>query len=254
MDLGLHGKVVVITGATAGIGKSLIPAFLSEGCAVAVCGRNEQTNEAVRREFPDILVVRADVSRHEDMERLASETAKTFGGIDVWVNNAGILLAGALLDMPEADFDKTLEINVKGVFLGTRAATPYLKKRGGGVIINASSFATLMPSAGSGAYAASKMAVNALTQVFAAELAPQNIRVVSYIPGVITTAMNTDRIAENAPQMLDSIALRRFGAPEEVAPAVVFLASQQASYITGASVAMTGGKFCVQNPQAPWSS
>ena len=252
MDLGLQGKVVVITGGTAGIGKDFVPAFLAEGCKVAVCGRNEETNAAVRKEFPGVLVVRADASSADDVSHLAAETAKTFGGIDVWINNAGTLIGSSLLDMAEEDFDAIMAVNAKGVFLGSRISAPYLEKRGGGVIINASSFAATIPSAGSGAYAASKMAVEGLTQVFAAELAPKNIRVVSYQPGVITTAMNQARLEKNKQETLAPIALQRFAGPEEVTPAVLFLASKQASYITGTGISVDGGKFCVQNAQAPW--
>lgn len=253
MDLGLKDKVVVITGGTAGIGKGLVPAFLAEGCKVAVCGRNPATNDKLKQEYPDVLVVRADVSKLEDLSRLAEETVVAFGGIDVWINNAGIMTQGNLIDIKESDLDALLNINVKGVFMGTRVAVPYLEKRGGGVVINASSFSTVLPSAGSGAYAASKMAVNALTQAFAAELAPRNIRVVSYIPGVFDTPMNVNWIANCGDQLIQPIALHRYGLPEEIAPAVVFLASNKAGYITGTAMQVTGGKFCVQNPAACWA-
>ena len=253
MDLGLKGKVVVVTGGTAGLGKALIPAFLAEGCKVAVCGRSEKTNAEVRAEYPEALIVRADVAQRQDVEALAARVAETYGGIDVWINNAGIGADVALMSLSDEQWDMTMAVNFKGVFVATKVVVPYLEKRGGGVIINASSFAAIMPSAGSGAYAASKAGVCTLTRVFAAELAPKNIRVVDYTPGVFDTPMNTDRIAKASAQLLDPIALRRFGKAGDLAPAIVFLASDKAAYITGTTMPVTGGKFCVQNPASPWA-
>ena len=253
MDMGLEGKVVVITGATAGLGKGFIPAFLAEGCKVAVCGRDEKRCAVVRAEYPDILVVRADVAKQADLEHLAEETVKAFGGIDIWINNAGVIGEAKMLLETSADqWDATMDVNFKGVFVATKIAAPYLARRGGGVIINASSFAVLMPAAGGGAYAASKAGVSALTKVFAAELAPKNIRVVEYVPAVFDTAMNANRIANAREALLAPIALRRFGAPEDLAPAIVFLASDKAAYITGTGLPVTGGKFCVQNAESCW--
>lgn len=252
MDLGLQGKVVVITGGTAGFGKAFIAPFQAEGAKVVVCGRNEATNSAVQAEYPDALVVRADVGKPHDLRQLAEAAVQKFGGVDVWINNAGILTEAKLMDMSEEAWDTLMDINFKSVFTGTKVAVPYLEKRGGGVIINACSFANVIPSAGSGAYAASKAGVSALTRVFAAELAPRNIRVVDYTPGVFDTPMNQARIEKNRAQLLDPIPLRRFGLSEELAAAVVFLASKQASYMTGTTLAVTGGKFCVQNPASAW--
>ena len=254
MDTGLQGKVAVITGGAAGLGKACIPAFLAEGCKVAVCDLDEKKIAAVKTEYPDILAVRADISKRPELEYLASETAKVFGGIDIWINNAGFIGArNSLLDLDEDQWDTTMDVNFKGVFMATKVAAPYLKQRGGGVIINASSFAAIMPVAGYGAYGASKSGVSALTRVFAAELAPMNIRVVEYAPAVFDTAMNADNIANAKQALLAPIALRRVGMPEELAPAIVFLASSKASYITGTGLPVTGGKFCVQNPAVPWN-
>ena len=254
MDMGLSGKVVVITGATAGLGKACIPVFLAEGCKVAVCGRDEKKIAAVRAEYPEILALRADASKRQDLEQLARETASAFGGIDIWVNNAGIIGAGkALLDLSEEQWDATMDTNFKGVFIATQVAVPFLVQRGGGVIVNASSIAATMPAAGSGAYGASKAGVSVLTKIFAAELAPKNIRVVEYVPAVFDTDMNAKRLADAPQEVLAPIALRRAGRPEELAPAIVFLASDKATYITGTGLSVTGGKFCVQNPALPWN-
>lgn len=252
MDMGLNGKVVVITGGTSGFGKSFIPAFQAEGCHVAVCGRNAKVNAEIAAEYPDILAVQADVTREEDMRRLAEEAERRFGGIDIWINNAGITGSAPLMDMPLEDWDRMMNINLRAVLLCTRVAAPYLERRGGGVILNASSFASIIPSAFAGAYSVSKIGVNTLTAVFAAELAPKNIRVAAYAPGMFNTPMNTTAIAANAEKLRAPVALRRFGEVEEIAPAVVFLASQHASFITGTILTVSGGKLCVQNPQAVW--
>ena len=250
MDMGLEGKVVVITGGTAGIGKSLIPAFLAEGCKVVACGRTPQQNAAVQQEFPAAKIVAADVSRDEDLHNLAKVAADTFGGIDIWINNAGVMLVTRLLDITPEQWDTQMNINVRATLRATQIAVPYMEKRGGGVIINASSFSTVIPSANTGAYAISKIALNNMTRVFAAELAPKNIRVVSYLPGMIDTPLNSGVIAANGEKLLEPIPLKRFGLSEEVAPAVVFLASSKAAYITGTTLEVTGGKFCVQNASA----
>lgn len=255
MKLNLAGKVVVITGGTAGIGKACVKAFLDEGCKVAVCARSEDKLEAFRREFEGspVLAVRADVSRPKDMEHLAAETAEHFGGIDVWVNNAGIYPKGYLAEMPLDLWQKTFDINVSGVLYGARAAIPYMKKRGGGVIVNAASFATIMPTGGRGAYGITKAAVGHITKVLGAELAPDNIRVTAYMPGFVATELTAPVIGEYEGNAIKrQVAQNRYGTPEEIAPVVVFLASDAASFITGSGVEVSGGKYCVQNPYAAW--
>lgn len=252
MDLGLKNKVVVITGGNAGLGKGFVQAFLDEGCRVATCGRSEKANAQLRAEFPDVLALEADMGNPDDISRLAAETEARFGGIDVWINNAGYMPSAPLLEMSEEAWDDIMNVNLKAIFRAAKVVAPYMEKRGGGVIINAASFATLIPSAGTGAYAAAKSAVASLTRVYAAELAPKNIRVVCYIPGMFDTAMTAGGIARNADKLMEPLPLRRFGLPEDIAPAVVFLASEKARYITGTAMEVTGGKFCVQNAEAVW--
>lgn len=256
MDLGLSGRTVVITGGTAGIGKCCAKAFLEEGCSVAICARRQSRIESFLQEFPAerVLAVAADVSRPEDMEMLARKTHEKFGAIDVWVNNAGIYPKGYLADMPLEEWRKTFDINVDGVLYGSRAAIPYLRMRGKGVIINASSYAATMPTAGRGAYGITKAAVSHMTKVFAAELAPDNIRVVSYMPGFVTTEINAAVIGEYDDGAIKrQLAQNRYGTPEEIASVVVFLASDAAAFITGCGIEASGGKYCVQNPYAPWT-
>lgn len=255
MRLGLENKVVVITGGAAGIGLACVDAFLAEGCKVAICGRNEAKLASFRDRYADrpVLAVRADVGESGDMLRLAEAAAAAFGGIDVWVNNAGMYPAGNLEDMSVELWRETFRINVDGVLYGSRAAIPFLRGRGKGVIVNASSYASIMPTAGRGAYGVTKAAVQHMTRVLGAELAPDRIRVVSYMPGFVATELTVPVMGEYATNRIQmQAAQNRYGEPREVAPVVVFLASDAASFITGSGMEVSGGKYCVQNPYMPW--
>ena len=187
------------------------------------------------------------------MEALARAAAEHFGGIDVWVNNAGIYPKGNLEDMPLDMWRETFAVNVDGVLYGSRAAIPYLRKAGGGVIVNASSYASIMPTGGRGAYGVTKAAGSQMTRVMAAELAPDHIRVVAYMPGFVLTGINAAVIGEYDDGAVKRQAVQnRYGRTEEIARLVVFLASDAASFITGCGVEASGGKYCVQNPFAAW--
>lgn len=255
MQLNLENKIVVITGATKGIGKACVKCFLDEGCKVITCARTSTDIESFNSEFGHrgACAIKADVSSYSDMMRLAKFSADKFGGIDVWVNNAGIYPKGNLEDMPFDLWQKTFDINVNGVLYGTRAAIPYLRARGKGVVINAASYASIMPTGGRGAYGITKAAVSHMTKVFGAELAPSNIRVVAYMPGFVITELTNAVVGEYAGDAIKrQVAQHRYGTPEEIAPLVVFLASDAASFITGSGVEISGGKYCVQNPYAAW--
>ena len=255
MELGLKNKNIVITGGTVGIGKACVDAFLAEGCSVCICARREDKLAALREAYAGkpILALQADIASLKDMENLAKEANDRFGKINVWVNNAGIYPRSYLMDMHPEEWRKLFSVNLDGTYNGCRAAFPYMKKQGGGVILNAASFATIMPAAGTGAYAISKAAIHQMTRVLAAELAPYKIRVATYIPGVTDTELTTDLIAENnEDRLLKPVAQRRVASADEIANVVVFLASDAASFITGTSIEASGGKYCVQNPWAPW--
>jgi NAD(P)-dependent dehydrogenase (short-subunit alcohol dehydrogenase family) len=156
-----------------------------------------------------------------------------------------------IIDTPEDVWQNTLDINLKSIYYGAIIAKEKMSKNGG-VLINASSFAAIMPSVGSGLYAATKAAISSMTKTLAAELAPYNIRVNGYIPGVIETEMTNALIEKNGENMKSAIAMNRFGIGEDVANAIVFLASEYADYITGTFIEISGGKLCVQNPTAAW--
>ena len=256
MELGLKGKVVLITGGATGIGKASALSFLKEGCRVAICGRTKAKIDNAVLEFEkqgyDVIGGAADASKLAEITAFANKVAQGYGQIDIWINNAGIYPQRAILDMLEEEWDETFRINVKSVFIGTRIAAGFMKKQGKGVILNASSFAAILPSAGSSAYAATKAAISSFTRTAAAELAPLNIRVVAYAPGLIRSEMTEPVISTKSKLLTEQIALNRLGEPEDIADILVLLASDSARYITGNSIEISGGKFCVQNPMYTW--
>ena len=252
MDLGLKGKTVGITGAgsTEGIGFAIARAFLKEGAEVFLCDLNEEAVRKVENELKQYGRVKAyvvNVADEKQVKDLFAEALNDFGKIDIFVNNAGIYPQSALQDMSVELWDRVMNVNLRSVFLCGLEARKAMEKTGG-VLINACSFAALIGSAGSGAYAASKSAVYSLTKTMAAEFAPFHIRVNGFIPGVIETGMTKEVVAQRHDAMLSQIALRRLGQPDDVAKAVLFLASEQSAYLTGTFIEVTGGKLCVQNP------
>lgn len=256
MDLKLQGRVVAITGGASGIGRSCALRYLEEGCRVAVCGRNRAKLEVFRRHCREagheVLCVEADVADTEALERFADTAVSHFGRLDVWYNNAGMDIYKPLMDVSLEEWDGLMGINLRGVFAGSRLAAERMQQ--GGVIVNASSFAARMPVAGNGAYAVSKWGVEALTRVLAAELAARGIRVFAYMPGMIETELTRGRIEGHRETMTSPIPLNRLGTPEDLAPVLVMLTSDLAGYVTGCTVEISGGKFCVQNPHFAWAA
>lgn len=252
MNLGYENKVVGITGAASpkGIGFAIIREMMKEGAKVFLCDlRKEDVDAAVEQlsAFGTVKGYVADVSREEDVRALFDQAVADFGQIDVFINNAGIYPQVALMDMTADYWDKVMAINLRSVLLCAQNFYRCNKERGG-VLLNASSYAALIGSAGSAAYAASKAAVHSLTKTLAAELAPFGIRVSGFVPGVIHTGMTAGVVDSRGDQLLSQIAWHRLGTPEDVAKAVVFLGSDAADYMTGAFVEISGGKLCVQNP------
>ena len=256
MNIRYDGKTVLITGGTAGIGLATAQVFGSLGAKVAICGTNPtklgKAVEALKSAGIDVYGQVCNVADAASMDDFASNTEKALGPVDVWILNAGIYPQFSIIDTDETVFDQVLDVNIKAVYLGARIAYKAMKDRGG-VILMASSFASLFPSVGSGAYAASKSAVGSMIKTLAAELAPYRIRVNGYIPGVILTDMTAPVRAVNAEGMKSAIAMREFGKPEDVSWALAFLASDYASYITGTTLEISGGKMGVQNPAKAWA-
>lgn len=257
MQLGLDGKVVAITGGASGIGLACALRYLAEGCNVAICGRNEEKMDKVAAhcqalgyEPSRLLCVRTDVADPVQLEGFANATVEHFGSLNIWYNNAGFGIRKAMMDLSLEDWDCQMATNLRAVFLGCQLAAQRMHQ--GGVIVNASSWGARMPVVNNGVYAVSKWGVEGLTRIFAAELAPKNIRVFSYMPGMIETDLTSQRIAANPAAFTSSIALNRIGTPDDLAPILVMLTSELSAYFTGCGIEISGGKFCVQNPSAAW--
>jgi NAD(P)-dependent dehydrogenase (short-subunit alcohol dehydrogenase family) len=249
----LAAKVVVVTGGASGNGRAIALACAAEGARIVVADVRETpreggapTVEVARAEFgAEATFVHCDVTRLDDLEA-AMRAADALGGVDVMVNNAGVLAKQALVDATEADFERLMGVNVKGVYFGAQAAAKrMLARAAGGVVVNVSSIAGMRGTGGYALYNASKGAVRLLTMALADELGPFGVRVVALHPGIIDTQMNVtdDPLigSEAGEQYRQLIPLRRWGRADEVAQAVVFLASERASYVTGASLTIDGG-------------
>ena len=192
--------------------------------------------------------VRTDVSKAEDMRALM-EAAEKMGGIDIIVNNAGAQRSGAITDFDESEWDLLMHVNPRSCFLGAKYGVPYLRERGGGSIVNVSSLAGLKGGPGMTAYSASKGAIIAFTRALAEELAPDNIRANSVCPGWIDTPFNEPAIefmggrAQQEEMVQQSVPLKRQGTPDEIAPGILYLASDASSYVTGQELVIDGGFF-----------
>lgn len=242
----LQGKVAVVTGGTRGIGYAIVKAFLDEGASVALFGSRKETVEkalaALKAENADYAVIglSPDLGKYEEVEAAMHEVQAKFGKIDILANNAGVSAREPIYDYAPEAFDKVIDLNVNSVFYCAKAVAPIMKAQGGGSIINTSSMVSLYGQSAGCSYPASKFAVNGLTKSLARELGKDNIRVNAVLPGVT----RTDMVAALPQAMVERIAatipLGRVGEPEEVANAFVFLASDKASYITGALLSVDG--------------
>jgi NAD(P)-dependent dehydrogenase (short-subunit alcohol dehydrogenase family) len=258
MTMELHGKVAIVTGGTSGIGRDTAILFAKAGAKVVVAGRREpegkETVDLVRASGADGLFVKADVSRAADVQALVNKTVDKFGRLDIAFNNAGI--EGSLVpiaEQSEEDWDRTIDINLKGTWLCLKyEIQQMLKQGGGGAVVNMASVAGLIGSAGFATYCASKHGVIGLTKSAALETARQGIRVNVICPAVIETPMG-ERIfgaPEIRPYAIGLHPIGRFGAPMEVAEAVVWMCSDRASFMTGHSLILDGGFMAGPNSPA----
>jgi NAD(P)-dependent dehydrogenase (short-subunit alcohol dehydrogenase family) len=246
----LAGKTAVITGAGGGVGRASAQRFAREGAAV-VCvdvadDANEETADLVRAEGGRALARHVDVTDAREVESVVSQAEAEFGGLDIMFNNAGVMLDGDddAVSTPDAIIDRTLDINVKGVILGCRYAVPALRRRGGGVIINTASFVASVGAATPQiAYTASKGAVLSLTRELAVVYAREAIRVNAVSPGPLRTELLMSFLDTDAKKQrrLVHVPMGRFGESSEIANAALFLASDEASYVTGANLNVDGG-------------
>ncbi len=242
----LKDKVAVVTGGTRGIGLAIVKKFLDNGATVVLCGsRQESADKAVaelKEKNSDYKVsgIAPKLSNSEVMYDALTKVVDEYGKVDILVNNAGISAREGIEEYKDEDFDKILELNVKAVFAGTKAAVPLMKKAGGGVILNTSSMVSIYGQPSGCGYPASKFAVNGLTKSLARELGKDNIRVNAVAPGVTRTDMVAALPEEMVARIVADIPLGRVGEPEDVANAFLFLASDMASYITGAVLSVDG--------------
>lgn len=245
----VFGKVALITGGASGIGRATALAFAREGARVAVCdvdGKGgDETVAMVKAAGGEALFVKADVQRPAEVDALVAKVVDTYGRLDCAFNNAGI--EGSItstVDCTEENWDRTIAVNLKGVWLCLRAEIRQMLKQGGGTIVNTASVAGLVGFAGLPAYVASKHGVNGLTKTAALEYAKAGIRVNAVCPGVIQTPM-LERLFRDNPAAGESIAalepVGRLGKPEEIAEAVVWLCSEAASFVTGLPMPVDGG-------------
>lgn len=255
MQLDLTDRVVVVPGAGRGIGRTLADRFVAEGCRVAALDLAFPGAD-VGAEEDDRASVVCDVADSESVRRAIGDVEERYGTVDVLVNNAGINVDGFVEDLDPAGFLACLTVNVGGVFLVSQAVVPIMKRAGRGRILNAASFAAIVPSIGSAAYAASKAAVVQFTRVLAGELGPWGVTVNAYAPGMIPTAMNgfADLVPDAQERLLDTLTLRRWGSPDDVADLLCFLASDAAGYITGALLDVSGGKLATQIPSRAYDA
>ncbi|SIT67514.1 3-oxoacyl-[acyl-carrier-protein] reductase [Edaphobacillus lindanitolerans] len=242
----LEGKTAIVTGASRGIGRAIAIRLAEEGARVAVnyAGSEDKANETVRiieEAGGEAFAIRASVSDADDVKTLVDETASRFGSVDILVNNAGITKDNLLMRMKEDEWDDVIDTNLKGVFLCTKAVARPMMKQRSGTIVNLASVVGVAGNAGQANYVAAKAGVIGLTKTAAKELSARGIRVNAVAPGFITTDM-TDKLPEEVKEgMLGQIPLGKLGSPENVADAVLFLASGDSEYITGQTLHVDGG-------------
>jgi NAD(P)-dependent dehydrogenase (short-subunit alcohol dehydrogenase family) len=255
VDLGLAGKVAAVSGGSAGIGLATARMFLQEGASVAICGRDEARLDAARDALADageVFAQACDVTDKDGVTRFVDAAAKHFGGLDVLVNNAGASRFAAFTETSDEEWRQELDLKFFGVIHAVRAAIPHMRRRGGGRIVNVNAILARQPEKHLVATSAARAGVLNLSHSLAVELAPDNILVNTVLLGGIASRQWSRRYVQAAPgvseeEWLAAIArergvpLGRFGRPEEVAAAILFLASAQASYITGATLDIGGG-------------
>lgn len=260
MLIDLGGKVAVVTGGARGIGLEIARVMAREGVCTVVTDIGEENLEKVGEEFRTNgwqgAQLVCDVRDAEQAREAVAGAVALFGRVDILVNNAGVAGGGPVDKMAEESWRRNIDTNLTGTFHMCRAVIAQMKSQRSGRILNAASFAAVIPSYGGAAYAASKAGVHYFTKVLAGELGPWNITVNCYAPGMVPTEMNhfSDLPSDRQERLLDTLSLRRFGEAEDIAHLLCFLASDQAGYITGAMIEISGGKLAIQQPRAAYEA
>lgn len=239
-------KVVFVTGGSRGIGKAIALKYAQNGYNVVINYVSDKTNvEELKKKFEELkvecLIEKADVSKSEEVEQIVKKTIEKFKKIDVLINNAGITRDGVLMRMKEEDFDKVIEINLKGTFLVTKSVIPYMLKKRDGKIINLASVVGVTGNAGQCNYSASKAGIIGFTKSIAKELASRNIRANAIAPGFIDTDMTSVLSDEVKDSINAQIPMKRMGTAQEIANVAYFLGCEESSYITGQVINIDGG-------------
>lgn len=241
----LSGKTAIVTGASGGIGQAVAVALAKAGADVALCGQNKDrlaaTSELVTATGRRTVSYAMNVGQPEAIQQTVDDVVKQWGRIDIMVNNAGITRDGLLIRMSEQDWDEVMNVNLKSVFLFSKAVARIMMKQRAGSIVNIASIIGLIGNPGQCNYSASKGGIIAFTKSVARELASRNIRANAIAPGFIATKMTENIPADLQKKMLDSIPLGRYGTPEDVADLAVFLAGDRSAYITGQVISICGG-------------
>lgn len=242
----LKGRVAIITGGARGIGKAIALALVREGAKVAIVDFDKEGARALKdqieKEQGQAIAIPCDVSKSSEVKAMVDEVKKAFNRIDILVNNAGIIRRGTIETVTEEDWDRVIEVNLKGTFNCSKAVVETMKQQRYGKIINVSSIAGKMGDITSApGYGPSKAGIDALTKTLARQLAPYGINVNAVAPHAIETEMSAQWSEERRKEIIASIPLGRLGKPEDVAEAVLFLASDNASFITGEILDVNGG-------------
>lgn len=241
----LQGKVAIITGAASGIGKATAEKFIAEGAVVAVCDVNknavDELASALTASGGKAAGFLVDVTRRDQIDAMVAEVKNQFGRIDILVNNAGIVADAQLTKMSEDQFDRVIDVNLKGVFNCTQAVVDTMIAQGSGVLLNASSVVGLYGNFGQSNYAASKFGVIGFVKTWAKELGKKGIRANAVCPGFVATPILGSMPEKVIQAMEDRVPLKRLAQPEEIANLYAWLASDEASYINGAAIEITGG-------------
>lgn len=240
----LAGRCAVVTGAAQGLGLAIAESFSAQGASVLIADRDAASAEAAAAGLPGPAAGAAcDVTDPDDVQRVAAGCVSRFGGLDIWVNNAGFTRDATLRKMPVEDFDAVIAVHLRGAWLGIRAAAGVMRERGtGGSIVNMSSISGKVGNPGQTNYSAAKAGVVGMTKAAAKELGFAGIRVNALMPGLIETAMTLAMPEDVRRSRLTDVPLGRFGRADEVAGVALFLASDLSSYVTGAVVEISGGR------------
>lgn len=260
MLIDLEGKVAIVTGVGKGIGREIALTLAREGVTTVSVDVNAGDLAETAIELDDLGVAHreylCDIRDGERTTQVVEEVVREFGRVDILVNNAGVSGNGPIDGLDEKTWDFVHDVNLKGTFLMCRAVLPAMKAQRSGRIINAASFAAISPIYGSAAYASSKAAVAHFTRALAGEVGPWDITVNAYAPGMVPTSLNgfDELPPREQSRLLDTLSLRRWGSKADIANLICFLASDQAGYITGTLVDISGGKLASQVPRLAYEA